>query len=227
MHAITVPWKMLFAFVPPTDYYHGWASFVSSLMMIGFVTAFIGDLAALLGCVIGVWPAEVTAITFVALGTSLPDTFASKTAAEQDPFADASVGNVTGSNSVNVFLGLGLPWMVGSIYWSHRAPNQTWLDAYADDPQIPLAIITGERAVFIVKAGALAPSVCIFAMCGLVCILILYVRRRVFGGELGGPKRWAWLTSGSLVILWVAYVAGASIYALKERDRRLTAVRSP
>merc|ERR1711881_432038 len=55
--------------------------------------------------------------TFVALGTSLPDTFASKTAATQDPYADASIGNVTGSNSVNVFLGLGLPWTIGACYW--------------------------------------------------------------------------------------------------------------
>ena len=47
---------------------------------------------------------SVTAITFVALGTSMPDTFASKTAAETEPFADASIVNITGSNSVNVFL---------------------------------------------------------------------------------------------------------------------------
>lgn len=37
-------------------------------------------------------------------------------AARQSETADAAVGNVTGSNSVNVFLGLGLPWIVGSIY---------------------------------------------------------------------------------------------------------------
>lgn len=30
--------------------------------------------------------------------------------------ADNSVGNVTGSNSVNVFLGLGLPWTLAAIY---------------------------------------------------------------------------------------------------------------
>ena len=28
-----------------------------------------------------------------------------------------SIGNITGSNSVNVFLGLGLPWCIASIYW--------------------------------------------------------------------------------------------------------------
>ena len=33
-------------------------------------------------------------------------------AARDDPTADNSVGNVTGSNSVNVFMGLGLPWLV-------------------------------------------------------------------------------------------------------------------
>ena len=51
-----------------------------------------------------------------AAGTSLPDTFASKSAAVNNDSADAAVGNVTGSNSVNVFLGLGLPWTIAAIY---------------------------------------------------------------------------------------------------------------
>ena len=59
---------------------------------------------------------QITAITFVALGTSLPDTFASKIAATSEKTADNSIGNVTGSNSVNVFMGLGLPWFIASIY---------------------------------------------------------------------------------------------------------------
>jgi Ca2+/Na+ antiporter len=58
----------------------------------------------------------VIAITFVALGTSLPDTFASKAAAVGEKNADNAIGNITGSNSVNVFLGLGLPWLIASIY---------------------------------------------------------------------------------------------------------------
>ena len=57
-----------------------------------------------------------SAITFVALGTSLPDTFASKAAAMQEKYADNAIGNVTGSNSVNVFLGLGIPWLLAAIY---------------------------------------------------------------------------------------------------------------
>jgi solute carrier family 8 (sodium/calcium exchanger) len=50
------------------------------------------------------------------MGTSLPDTFASKQAAQQSKNADSAIGNITGSNSVNVFLGLGLPWIIGAVY---------------------------------------------------------------------------------------------------------------
>lgn len=44
------------------------------------------------------------------------DTFASKVAAIQDKYADASVGNVTGSNAVNVFLGIGVAWTIAAVY---------------------------------------------------------------------------------------------------------------
>lgn len=39
-------------------------------------------------------------------------------AAIQDKYADASVGNVTGSNAVNVFLGIGVAWTIAAIYHS-------------------------------------------------------------------------------------------------------------
>ncbi len=48
------------------------------------------------------------------------------TMAVSEPYADSSIGNVTGSNSVNVFLGLGLPWMIAAIYWSVYADALIW-----------------------------------------------------------------------------------------------------
>jgi solute carrier family 8 (sodium/calcium exchanger) len=51
---------------------------------------------------------------------SVIDTFASKVAAIQDKYADASVGNVTGSNAVNVFLGIGLAWTMAAIYHNYH-----------------------------------------------------------------------------------------------------------
>lgn len=71
MHFLTVFWKLLFAFVPPTDYCNGWACFVISIVVIGLLTAWIGDLASHFGCTIGLKD-SVTAVVFVALGTSVP-----------------------------------------------------------------------------------------------------------------------------------------------------------
>lgn len=93
----------------------GWPAFFVGLSFIGGVTFVVGECASALGCAIGLKD-SVTAITLVALGTSLPDTFASMTAAKTSEFADSAVGNVTGSNCVNVFLGLGLPWVIASLY---------------------------------------------------------------------------------------------------------------
>jgi solute carrier family 8 (sodium/calcium exchanger) len=76
----------------------------------------VSDIGESIGCALGI-PDKITAFTLVALGTSLPDTFASRTAALQDDNADSSVTNVTGSNSVNVFLGCGLTWTMGAVYW--------------------------------------------------------------------------------------------------------------
>lgn len=90
-------------------------AFGIALAFIGAVTALVSEFATLFGCAVGLKPA-VTAITFVALGTSLPDTFASMQAAKQSASADSAIGNVTGSNSVNVFLGLGLPWLLAAVY---------------------------------------------------------------------------------------------------------------
>lgn len=101
-------WKVFLALIPPTNWNNGKVSFFVSLLFIGLLTAVVGELAVMFGCCVGLKDA-VTGITFVALGTSVPDTFASRIAAVSDKTADAAIGNVTGSNSVNVFLGLGLP----------------------------------------------------------------------------------------------------------------------
>jgi solute carrier family 8 (sodium/calcium exchanger) len=118
VHFASIFWKLLFyCTVPPPHYCGGWACFGASLSMIGVCTFVVGDFANLFGCTLFI-RTTVTAISFVALGTSLPDTFASMTAAVQDKYADPALGNVTGSNAVNVFLGLGLPWMIACAWES-------------------------------------------------------------------------------------------------------------
>ncbi|XP_048338004.1 sodium/calcium exchanger 1 isoform X5 [Sphaerodactylus townsendi] len=189
MHFLTVFWKVLFAFVPPTDYWNGWACFVVSILMIGLLTAFIGDLASHFGCTIGLKD-SVTAVVFVALGTSVPDTFASKVAATQDQYADASIGNVTGSNAVNVFLGIGVAWSIAAIY--HAANGNS----------------------FRVDPGNLAFSVTLFTIFAFISVgVLLYRRRPEIGGELGGPRTPKILTSCLFVLLWLLYIFFSSLEA--------------
>ena len=111
MHFLLITWKIFFSLIPPVKTGGGFPSFFIALGLVGAITAIVGDVAELLGCVLSIPPA-ITAITLVALGTSVPDTFASVTAAQGSEYADSAVGNVTGSNSVNIFLGLGLPWVI-------------------------------------------------------------------------------------------------------------------
>ena len=61
---------------------------------------FVPKIGGLLGCVVGL-RAAVSGITIIALGTSLPDTFASRTAALHDEYADAAIGNVTGKQTTH------------------------------------------------------------------------------------------------------------------------------
>lgn len=56
-----------------TGYCHGWFTFLASLFGIGFLTAAIGDVASHFGCSVGMRDV-LTAISLVAMGTSLPGT---------------------------------------------------------------------------------------------------------------------------------------------------------
>ena len=111
-------------------------------------------------------------------------------AAIGDEYADSSIGNVTGSNAVNVFLGIGIAWTIAAVY--HAA--------------------VGTPGGFAVSAGSLGFSVTVFCACALVTIIILLIRRSPsVGGELGGPPKYKYATSAVLFSLWIFYVLISSL----------------
>jgi solute carrier family 8 (sodium/calcium exchanger) len=181
MHFLLIAWKIFFAIIPPVKTGGGFPAFFIALGLVGAITAIVGDVAELLGCVLSIPPA-ITAITLVALGTSVPDTFASVTAAQGSEYADSAVGNVTGSNSVNIFLGLGLPWVICAQYG--KSINKPYL----------------------VPAGKLGFTVFIFLVCSVITFIILTARRVFIGGELGGPMTSKWVTGGMCFTLWFVYI---------------------
>ncbi|KAH8360244.1 hypothetical protein KR093_011468 [Drosophila rubida] len=189
-HFVCLFWKVLFAFVPPTDICGGYVTFVVSITVIGVITAVIGDAATYFGCALNVKD-SVTAICFVALGTSIPDTFASIIAAKQDDSADNCIGNVTGSNAVNVFLGIGLAWSLASIY--HMAHGTT----------------------FNVEPGTIGFAVALFCGEAMIAISIMMYRRtkKSIGAELGGPVRSKWIHATILFLLWLVYLTMSTMEA--------------
>eukprot|EP00404_Azadinium_spinosum_P024350 CAMPEP_0180588618 /NCGR_PEP_ID=MMETSP1037_2-20121125/17727_1 /TAXON_ID=632150 /ORGANISM="Azadinium spinosum, Strain 3D9" /LENGTH=872 /DNA_ID=CAMNT_0022606771 /DNA_START=9 /DNA_END=2627 /DNA_ORIENTATION=+ len=214
LSAAAWPWKVFYAIgVPPPGFGGGWPCFCLALVQIGFLTAVIGDVAELFGCVAGLED-SITAITFVALGTSLPDLFASRTAAAQDEWADASIVNVTGSNSVNVFLGIGMPWLAAATYWRANGPDGDWFSRYGD------LAATYPDGAFVVRAGDLGFSVAVFIVTALAAIALLRFRRMSCGGELGGAPGTRAVSAFFLVLLWVFYI-GLSIWQVTTKSDSL------
>lgn len=120
----------------------------------------------------------------------IADTFASKVAAVNDKYADSSIGNVTGSNAVNVFLGIGVAWTIAAVY--NAAKGQP----------------------FEVEPGTLAFSVTLFCIEAAVCIGVLMLRRnKSVGGELGGPRKYRIPTTIFFVFLWVFYIIMSAMVA--------------
>lgn len=189
VHFLSIFWKLCLATVPPAHWWGGWPCFVGSLVWIIAQVVLVDEVATLLGCVMGLKPL-VIGMSLVALGTSLPDTFCSRTAALKDDTADAAVGNVTGSNAANVFLGLGLPWLISSCYYAARGQH------------------------FCSDSGALAFSVLVFTGAALVWLAVLAGRRVVAGGELGAGSFWGkWGIAAIAVGLWVAYLTLTALVA--------------
>ena len=186
-HFLTIFWKVLFATIPPTHIGFGWPTVFCSLLYIGLMSTLLGDLASQLGCTIGLHD-DITAITFVALGTSLPDMFGSRMAAIKEETADAAIGTVNGGVAVNVFVGLGLSWSVAAIYQSYH------------------------DSVLQVPPGTLAFSFTLFIVFAFVCNTVVLLRRMApIFGELGGPEIPKVFTLVFFVMLWIMYVVLAAL----------------
>lgn len=217
IHYISIMWKLAAATIPPANQKifgkdsGGWLTFIFAIGWIGIVTTIINDLASIFGCIVGLED-SITAITLVALGTSLPDTIASMMSARADTNADNSIGNVTGSNSVNVFLGIGLPWSMAAIYWEAVGQTPEWQAKYANwlatskSEAAKALLADSTKGGFVVIGGDLAFYTTIFVILAIAVIALLIVRRFTCGGELGGNIMIARLSTVFCISCWFIYV---------------------
>ncbi|KAL0457918.1 UNVERIFIED_CONTAM: Magnesium/proton exchanger [Sesamum latifolium] len=160
---LLAPWRILFAFVPPYQIAHGWIAFIFSLVFISGIAYIVTKLTDLISCVTGISP-YVIAFTALAAGTSWPDLVASKIAAERQLTADSAMANITCSNSVNIYIGIGVPWLIDTLYnfFAYKKPLR------------------------IENAAGLSFLLLVFFATSVCCIGVLVFRRLTLGAELGG-----------------------------------------
>jgi solute carrier family 8 (sodium/calcium exchanger) len=101
---------------------------------------------------------------------------------KQEEHADAAIGNVTGSNAVNVFLGIGLPWTIATIY------------AKANGTE------------FTARSCGFGLNCFVYVVLALSTLALLGFRRLRYGGELGGDPTAAKMHSALLVSMWFLYI---------------------
>ena len=112
---------------------------------------------------------------------------------------------------VNVFFGLGLPWLWAAVHWRIKGATDEWRRTYADIPGLIEAYPNG---AFVVRKDGLSFSVAIFTLCAICTILILLLRRRSDPpAELGGDRKLAVATSAFLLFLWLMYILLSSLKA--------------
>ena len=133
-------------------------------------------------------------------------------------------GNVTGSNAVNVFLGLGTPWLMATIYWMNKpkfditnSVDAKWFGKYSPsfgEEQWFKDIVSGATGFsYVSPAGDLGPSVATFVCLAVCCVAVLMLRRKFAGGELGGPDRLRNMSFVLLISFWFIYVTVSAVIA--------------
>ena len=138
-------------------------------------------------------------------------------------------------SQVNVFLGLGLPWLIAALYWGGAKATDEWLDFYKGVEMSGSwgagKLITEEYpdGGFVVRllsrvwsysrsasfhlvmgcqvlSGSLGFSVIIFCLCACMCLGTLAYRRKTVGAELGGDMKVAKQHAVFFVSLWFFYI---------------------
>jgi hypothetical protein len=194
---VSVPWKLLFATIPPRDYLGGWAAFVLAFAAIGLVTLLVMEITLTLGCLFNL-RSGIQALVLLAVGLSMPNLTLSRSVAKKAKHADASVGLASSASAASIFVGLGLPWTIATIYH----------------------LIKYDEAFYVGKfeTADMAFSLAILGACTLISLVILALRRRISGGEIGGPSRY--FSGTILILLWVVFVATSNLNSYGYFGRR-------
>ena len=117
---ICIPWSFIFSWTIPdageqSEYKKYFViTFLMCLVWITALSYILCDMVARLGCMWHV-PAPIMGLTVLAAGTSVPDALGSIVAAREG-MGDMACSNAIGSNVFDICLGLGLPYLLKTVF---------------------------------------------------------------------------------------------------------------
>ena len=190
LHFISIGWKVILSIIPPSRIWFGIPTIWISLVLIGALAAFIRQASELFGCIIELKD-PITAIIFVALGTSIQNLFTSIRAAYKSRYADSALAIIPICSWVNVFVGLGLSWIVAIIYYESK--NKAY--------SVPASTLGLEALMFFIFAA--------------VTYILLLLKRWITGGEIGGNMAIRWLVFAVMAIMWILFIIFSALRAYK------------
>lgn len=97
-------------------------------------------------------PTAIVGVTVSAAGTSLPNYVASKIAAEEG-FGNQAVSNAFGSNTFNIMVGLGLPWVLYTSFGTGFAPYHGLRDEGITASVLIMASVLAVFVVIVINSG--------------------------------------------------------------------------
>jgi solute carrier family 8 (sodium/calcium exchanger) len=176
----------------------GWATFVVAFAAIGLVTLLVMEITLTMGCLFNL-RSGIQALVLVAVGLSMPDLSLSRSAAKKSAHADASVSLASSASAASIFVGLGLPWTIATLYHWMKYDQAFYVGKF--------------------ETADMAFSLAVLGVCTLISLAILALRRRISGGEIGGAARF--FSGTILILLWVVFIASSNLNSygyLGQRD---------
>jgi solute carrier family 8 (sodium/calcium exchanger) len=185
VHLCTMPWRFVFSIIPPKRFGGGWPTFFVCFFCIGLLSFFIMEVATVIGCLLNIKTC-IQALVFISVGTSLPDLFTTFEAARSAKVAGPALSILAASNAANIFVGLGLPWTIASIYQYRLNGDNLFLGQF--------------------EVADMAFSTVLFVIFSMLTFLIFGCRRICVHGEIGGSNFCKAVSACLLFLIWIIFV---------------------
>merc|ERR1719313_1147604 len=142
-------------------------TFSISLVWITILSYFMVVLMEKIGCAWGI-SSFIMGITFLAMGTSVPDALGSIAVAKEGE-GDMAVSNAIGSNVFDICIGLGLPWFIATLIDGHNRPISAALESIVASTIILfLVVVVLFLSLYCAKHPETGKPFCLYPMVGYI-----------------------------------------------------------